>query len=964
MKASAAKALAAALESAIAGEVRFDAGAQALYSTDASNYRQIPIGIVIPRTLDDIVAAVECCREHDAPLLMRGAGTSLAGQTCNVAVVLDTSKYLNRVLRIDAEARSALVEPGVVCDILRIEAEKHGLTFGPDPATHSRCTLGGMIGNNSCGAHSLFAGKTAENIEALEVLTYDGARFRAGETSPAEIAAIIQAGGRRGEIYRALQKLRDDYADAIRGEFPTLKRRVSGYNLDQLLPENGFNVARALVGSEGTCAITLTATTRLVASPPQRVLVVLGYADIYLAADRTPALLEHAPICLEGLDERMIADMRKKHAQLADIALLPEGRAWLLVEFGAATQDEAIARAQRLMQSESRSAVATVLYSEPAQQRKLWSLREVGAAATNSVPGEPETYPGWEDAAVRPEQLGQYLRDFRKLLDRYNYQCSFYGHFGDGCIHGRITFDFKTAAGIARWREFLFEAADLVVRYGGSLSGEHGDGQARAELLGRMYSPRIMQAFREFKAIWDPRNRMNPGKLIAPYGSDILRVDENLRAGPAYHPFDPATHFSFSNDGNSIASAARRCVGVAKCRSIGGGTMCPSYRATGEEQHSTRGRARLLFEMLQSDGQSKEPPGLWQNEHVKEALDLCLACKACKSECPVQVDMASYKAEFLSHYFETKRRPRQAYAMGQIRRWAELAAHAPWLANFFTQTPGLSAAAKAIAGIARERHIPAIANQTFARWFARCGPRNAGRPRVILWPDTFNNHFQPHVLIAATEVLEAAGYEVTLPRRSVCCGRPLYDFGWLTQAKGLLEQTLTVLGPEIEAGIPVIGLEPACVATFRDELLNFFPNDERAAKLNRATRTLAEFLIDKTDFQPPPLNRRALVHMHCHQNAVLGTDSERTLLTRLGLDYTVLDSGCCGMAGAFGFDENKFDVSLAIGERVLLPAVRGASEDTLIISDGYSCGEQIAQAAKRRALHTAEVVRLSFGQQP
>lgn len=947
-----ARALAAALKKRVQGEVRFDEGSRALYATDASNYRQVPVGVVVPKRVEDIAETVQVARRFEAPLLMRGGGTSLAGQTCNVAVVIDTSKYLNRVLSIDAEARTAWVEPGVVCDTLRDAAQMHGLTFGPDPATHSRCTLGGMIGNNSCGAHSVMAGKTAENIEALEVLTVDGSRMTLGPTSPEEWAEKAAGGARAAEIYRRLNALRDRYAEVIRSQFPTIRRRVSGYNLDALLPENGGHLARALVGSEGTCALTLAAKVRLVDSPPYRVLLALGYEDVFVAGNRAPEMVDSGALCVEGLDHTIIDDMRKKSMSLNALDLLPRGNGWLLVEFGGATLEEAEARARRAQKREQAWADAR-LYTDARQQSQVWSIRESGAAANNAVPGEPETYPGWEDAAVDPAHVGDYLRDFKTLLDRYGYRSSLYGHFGDGCIHGRITFDLSSHDGVRRWREFMGEAADLVVHYGGSLSGEHGDGQARGELLPRMYGPEIMQAFREFKAIWDPDNRMNPGKLVEPY-----RLDEHLRVGPDYRPQKPATVLSFYRDQGSFAAAAGRCVGTGKCRRLSGGSMCPSFKATREERHSTRGRARMLFEMVRGE----VLPDLWNSDAVKESLDLCLSCKSCRAECPVQVDMASYKAEFMAHYYRHRRRPRQALTLARIHRWAHLAGRAPWLANALTQTPGLDRLAKRIGGIAQGRQIPAFAREPFTRRFARrAGDAEDARPRVVLWPDTFNNYFHPDTAMAAVEVLEAAGFRVTVPQGFVCCGRPLYDFGLLDEAKARLTHTLKVLSRAIAEGIPVIGLEPACVATFRDELLNFFPQDAAAKALSEQTFLLGEFLSQRTDYRVPRLGGRALLHGHCHQKALMGMESSEAVLDALDLEWSAPDSGCCGMAGSFGFDPDKADISLRIAETALAPAVRAALADTLIIADGYSCREQIQQTTGRAAMHTADVLRRAIG---
>ena len=948
--------LAHALRASINGEVRFDAGSRALYATDGSNYRQVPIGVVLPKNTEDVIQTVALCRRYQVPLLPRGGGTSLAGQTCNTAVVLDMSKYMHSILEIKPEQKLARVQPGIVLDTLRTAAEHDHLTFGPDPATHAQCTLGGMIGNNSCGTHSVMAGMTSDNIEALDILSYDGLRMRVGKTSEEELAQIISEGGRRGDIYARLRALRDTYADLVRERFPRIPRRVSGYSLDQLLPENGFHVARALIGTEGTCVTVLEATTRLVYSPPARTLLVLGFADAFEAADHVPEIMAHHPIAVEGLDHVLIENMRKKHLHPAEVALLPQGGGWLLVEFGSDSREASIYQARQLVEQIQHNAhpPAMKLFDRPEEAAKIWMVRESGLGATTSVPGEPPHWEGWEDAAVPPEKLGSYLRDFSRLLKTYDYTSALYGHFGQGCVHNRVNFDLTSREGIKKFRAFIEEAADIVVGYGGSLSGEHGDGQARAELLPKMYGPELIQAFRKFKAIWDPEGKMNPGKVVDPY-----RLDENLRLGTSYNPAQPATHFKFPGDEGSFANAALRCVGVAKCRRLGGGTMCPSYMVTREEEHSTRGRARLLFEMLQGQVLKEN----WRDEHVKEALDLCLACKGCKGDCPVNVDMATYKAEFLSHYYQGRLRPISAYTMGLIYWWARLASRIPTISNFLTQAPVLSDIAKAVMGIAPQRRLPIFAAPTFKEWFRQRGPRNQDAPRVILWPDTFNNYLHPEPLQAAVEVLEAAGYQVIVPRPSLCCGRPLYDQGMLDTAERLLRQILNTLEPEISAGTPIVGLEPSCVAVFRDELTNLFPNDEQARRLKKQAFTLGEFLERKVqNFQPPQWQRKAVVHMHCHHKAIMRTVPEEAVLGKLGLDYTVLDSGCCGMAGIFGFEKDHYDVSIKCGERVLLPAVRSADQDTLIIADGFSCREQIAQTTDRRALHLAQVIQLAMHQ--
>ncbi len=942
------------LRAAIQGEVRFDDGSRALYSTDASNYRQVPIGVVIPKEKDDVIETVAICRRYGAPIVARGGGTGLSGQTCNVAVVIDMSRYMHAIVEMDPQKRQARVLPGIILDHLRSAAEQHHLTFGPDPATHNHCTLGGMIGNNACGVHALMAGKTVDNIEELEILTYDGLRMRVGKTSDEALEQIIKEGGRRGEIYARLKKLRDTYASLIRERYPEIPRRVSGYNLDELLPENGFNVARALVGTESTCVTVLEATTRLVPSPPVRTLVVLGYPDIYRACDHVPELLKHRPIGLEGFDDRLISDLKRKRSLLSEVALLPEGAGWLLVEFGGENEQEARQRAQGLIEAlkGKQDAPQIKLFEKKSEQGKIWSVRESALGATAIVPGQAPAWPGWEDSAVPPAAMGNYLRDLRKLIDSYGYHCSFYGHFGQGCLHTRITFDLETGAGIKKFRTFINQAADLVVRYGGSFSGEHGDGQARAELLPKMFGNELIEAFREFKSIWDPDWKMNPGKMVNAYG-----IDENLRLGTEYEPMPVTTHFKYPDDEGSFARATLRCVGVGKCRRMEGGTMCPSFMVTREEADTTRGRARLLFEMLQGDPLEKG----WHSEAVKEALDLCLACKGCKGDCPVNVDMATYKAEFLSHYFEGKLRPITGYSMGLIYWWARLASLMPDVVNFLTQTPVFSGIAKLLGGIAPERRIPTFAPQTFKEWFRRRGPRKQGMAQVILWPDTFNNHFHPETAIAAVEVLEAAGYQVMVPQQALCCGRPLYDYGFLDQAEQLLHQILETLRPQIEAGIPLIGLEPSCVAVFRDELRNLLPHDPDAQRLAQQSFLLSEFLETHAEgYQPPQLRRKAIVHGHCHHKAVMKMKDEEALLAKMGLDFQVLDSGCCGMAGAFGFEKDHYDVSVKAGERVLLPAVRAAEKDTLIIANGFSCREQIEQTTDRQALHLAQVLQMAL----
>ncbi|HET6274630.1 MAG TPA: FAD-binding and (Fe-S)-binding domain-containing protein [Candidatus Cybelea sp.] len=950
------KALEVELRAAVRGEVRFDDGSRALYSTDASNYRQVALGLVLPKDASDVEAAVAACRRHGAPIVSRGGGTSLAGETCNAAVVLDFSKYMNALVGIDWAAKTARVEPGCVTDDLRDAAETRHLTFGPDPATHNRNTLGGMIGNNSCGMHAQMAGKVEENIEELEILTYDGLRMRVGRTDEDELERIIAGGGRKGEIYAKLKALRDRYADLIRVRFPKIPRRVSGYNLNELLPENGFNVARALVGTEGTCVTVLEATCRLVDSPPCRTLVVFGFADIVAAADHVPFCNSHGPIALEGLDQSMFDYMHEKGRSTRDRAMFPDGNAWLIVEFGARTKEEADAQARRLVTDFKTTHVApsSKIFDDREEEKRLWEVRESGLGSTSKIPREPDFYPGWEDSAVDPTRLGEYLREFQQLMERYGYRASLYGHFGQGCLHCSIDFDLFTAEGIAKYRAFVTEAAHTVVKFGGSLSGEHGDGQSRGELLPIMFGNELVEAFWEFKTIWDPQNKMNPGKVSHPN-----RLDENLRWGVDYEPWHPTTRFTFPEDQGSFAFAANRCVGTGKCRKHDAGTMCPSYMATKEEAYSTRGRARLLFEMLQGDPIADG----WASEPVKDALEYCLSCKGCKHECPVNVDMATYKAEFLSHYYERKRRPIAAYAFGLMPWWARLGSLAPDIANFFSQAPIFRDVAKAAASIAKERTIPMLARQTFRAWFEDRSPRNLCGPDVLLWPDTWNNHFHPTTAQAAVEVLEDAGFHVLVPSVALCCGRPLYDYGMLDLAKKWLLEILDVLRPQIRAGIALVGLEPSCVSVFRDEMVNLLGDDEDAKRFKSQTFLLTEFLQQKVPhYAPPPLRRKAVIHEHCHHKSVLDRAAEQQLFDRIGLEYEAPDTGCCGMAGPFGFEERFYNVSVKIGERVLLPKVRECDEHTIVIANGFSCREQVAQLTDRQALHPAQVLKMAIDQ--
>jgi FAD/FMN-containing dehydrogenase/Fe-S oxidoreductase len=955
-----------ALRGAVRGEVSFDAGTRAVYATDSSNYRQVPLGVVFPLDHDDVVAALRACADHDAPVFARGAGTSLAGQACNVAVVIDTSRHMTRILAIDPVARTARVQPGVVLDDLRRAAEVHGLTFGPDPATHAWCTLGGMIGNNSCGSHALYAGKTIDNVERLRVVEYGGATYDIGAYDDAALAAAFAGGGRLAEVLTGLGDIGRRCADEVRTRFPDIPRRVSGYSLDQLLPEHGFHAARALVGTESTCVLVTEAVLRLSVSPRHRRLIVLGYSDVFAAADAVPSLLRHPLLALEGFDGTLVDQMRARPLNVEHLELLPEGRGWLLAELGADDPVAAAALCDAFI-ADLPPDVTYRRYDDAEPQERVWLVRESGLGATAITAGGVRNHEGWEDAAVAPERLGTYLRAITALWAEFGYSGAWYGHFGQGCVHTRNDFDFATAEGLAAYRRFIERAADLVVSLGGSLSGEHGDGQSRGELLERMYGPSLIDAFREFRAVFDPRGRMNPGKLV-----DAYPLDTNLRYGPGYRreSLGPST-LAFGRDGRSLQAAAERCVGVGKCRRDDAGTMCPSYRATGDERHSTRGRAKLLVEMFQGEA----TPATWRNEDVREALDLCLSCKGCAVDCPTGVDMASYKAEFLSHHYARRIRPRAMVVLALLPWIARAASRTTWLPNLVLGAPGVGWAVRRLAGITTARPAPHFARRPFRRGSIAAAHRDDLAATVVVWPDTFTDTFRPEVADDLVAVLEAIGERIAVPSGWACCGRPLYDAGMLGLARRTLTHLLDVLDPWTSRGIPVVVPEPSCLAAFRDELPALLSDDPRAAVLASLARSPAEHLLASPrlerairDHRPAggaaQVPERAVIHPHCHGRAIGSPSADRALLARLGIDAEVLDAGCCGLAGSFGYRAEHEPLSRRIGRDHWLPRVRSAvkprgeldSPATLLV-DGVSCRMQLDQLSDLQSAALISVVR-------
>ena len=875
---------------------------RAEYSSDASLYRVVPGAVAFPRSVDELPAILSACRETGVPLVMRGAGTSIAGNAVGSGLVVDTSRYLHR-LSIDPEAATATVEPGVVLDDLQRAAAPYGLRFGPDPASHSRCTIGGMIGNNACGSRALGYGRTADNVLAL--------------------SAVTGTGGSLDSVRSTLEQLVRDHLAVIRTELGRFSRQVSGYALEHLLPERGFDVAKALVGTEGTCALTLGATLRLVPAATGT-LVVLGFPDMASAADAVPALLPLRPIAVEGLDSRIVAVVGPAAPPL------PRGGGWLFVETAGSPADVLAAT----------DALDAMVVTEPDRAAALWRIREDGAGLAARPRRGRGAYAGWEDAAVPPDRLGAYLREFDALLDRYGLTGVPYGHFGDGCVHVRIDFPLTEPGGAGVLASFVDDAARLVAAYGGSLSGEHGDGRARSALLPVMYSPAALDLFARFKAVFDPDGVLNPGVVVRP-----STVDSDLRV-PAAGPLRERLGLRLRDDAGDFSRAVHRCTGVGKCRAAPGatGVMCPSFVATRDEKDSTRGRARVLQEL--ANGRLVRG---WRAPELREVLDLCLACKGCAADCPTGTDMAAYKAEVLHQAYRGRIRPAAHYSLGRLPRWSAVAGRMPRVANAVLR----SRTVRRLAGVDVRRQLPPYAATTFRTWFDRRAARTAGDP-VLLWVDTFTNHFTPHVGVAAVRLLERAGYAVRVPPRGLCCGLTWITTGQLDAARRILGRSVAALAPTVDEGVPVVGLEPSCTAVFRGDAVELL-DDPRARRVAAGVSTVAELLSGRAGWSPPDLRGLSIVAQpHCHHHAVLGWAVDEQLLGRTGAAVTRV-GGCCGLAGNFGVERGHYEVSRAVAETALLPAVR-AAPDSVVLADGFSCRVQLDEFARRRAYHLVELL--------
>ncbi|MFI2755102.1 FAD-binding and (Fe-S)-binding domain-containing protein [Cellulomonas sp. P22] len=942
-----------ALRAVVRGSVDDSTRRRAEYSTDASNYRVVPEVVVLPRDVDDVLATLEVAREAGAPITSRGGGTSVAGNAIGPGVVIDFSRHVNRVLEIDPEARTARIEPGVIMADLQKQAAPFGLRFGPDPSTQARATLGGMIGNNACGPRAVAYGRTADNVLALDVVDGTGRRFTAG----------------RGlDVVPGLDALVRSEMEMIRTELGRFGRQVSGYSLEHLLPEKGADLAKALVGTEGTLVTVVGATVNLVPVPATPVLVVLGYPDMPTAADAVPALLAHSPLAIEGMDARLVDVVRRVRGASA-VPHLPTGAGWLFVEVGGASLDEALDNARSLAADAATDAVQ--LYPPGPDATAMWRIREDGAGLGGRTPSGAQAWPGFEDSAVPPARLGGYLRELEALMASHHVDGLAYGHFGDGCVHLRLDVPLERSG--EPLRAFMTDAAHLVAAHGGSLSGEHGDGRARSELLPVMYSPRAIGAFEAFKQLFDPRDLLNPGVLVHP-----RPLDADLRR-PAAHPL-PALGgrdggFAFEHDAGDLTTAVHRCVGVGKCRAdttASGGFMCPSYLATRDEKDSTRGRARVLQELANGTLVTRG----WSAPEVEQSLDLCLSCKACSSDCPAGVDMAQYKSEVLFRRYRRRLRPVTHYVLGWLPRWTRLVTGVPGLARVANTLLGWRPLAKvvlSVGGMDPRRSMVRFAPTPFRTWWRREGraatstptaPDTRPRPKVVLWTDSFSDSLSPSVPQAAVRVLRAAGYDVLVPDQDACCGLTWITTGQLPAARKHLTQLLGVLAPYAVNGIPIVGLEPSCTAVLRSDLLDLLPDDPRAVAVSRATHTLAELLMAPAPTGPDPdagwtlpdlSDVTAVVQPHCHHHSVMTYTADRTLLTRAGASFRTL-AGCCGLAGNFGMEKGHYDVSVAVAEHELLPALREAAPGDVFLADGFSCRTQADQLADVQGVHLAELL--------
>jgi FAD/FMN-containing dehydrogenase/Fe-S oxidoreductase len=951
--------LEAELRKAVRGEVRFDRYSRLLYATDASMYQVEPIGVVLPRDADDVHAVLEVANRHGVPVLPRGGGTSLAGQTVNHAVVLDFSKTMNRVLEVDAEGLWCRVQPGLVQDELNAHVRPLGLLFGPDTSTSNRATIGGMAGNNSAGSHSIAYGKTLDHVLELTCLLADGSRVVLRDLGPEELDAKSRQDDLEGRIYREVRRIAGEHADEIRARYPRIMRRVSGYNLDELVKPQPFGLHRLAVGSEGTLVVVVEMKMRLVRRPRATALDVVHFADLQEALDASQEILTTGPYAVE-LTDKMILDLARGNLEHRGRMGFVRGdpQAIMIVEYAGDSEAEVRAKVEAFeaLRARQRMGFGAHLAFDPAEQQSIWKLRKAGLGLLLGTRGDRKPIAFVEDTAVDPARLGPFIKEFREILAKHDAAAGYYGHCSVGCLHIRPLIDLKDERGLRQVQAIAEEITQLVLTYGGALSGEHGDGRARSPFNETLYGPRLYQAFREVKRAFDPRNLLNPGNIV-----DAPPMTSHLRFGPAYRTWEPATSLDFSAQGG-FAASVEMCNGIGVCRKKLEGTMCPSYMATLDEEHSTRGRANALRAVLSGQVPREDFTG----RRLYEVMDLCLECKACKAECPANVDMAKLKYEFLAHYYRAHGLPLRNRLFGRIHALARLGSALAPVSNWVARSAPHRWLLERVAGIDRRRPLPAFAPASFERWFAGHRPAGDGpRGEVVLFHDTFNTYQTPEVAIAATRFLEASGYRVSLADRG-CCGRPAISKGLLDEARGLAADNVRRLAGAARRGLPIVGLEPSCLLTLRDEYPELVRTEE--ARLVAGQALLLEEFVQRESAagRPPPFPaapggpegaaRPALLHGHCHQKALAGTGPTVAVLRAAGFAVTEVDSGCCGMAGSFGFEREHYDLSMKLVERRLAPAVRQADPATAVCAPGVSCRQQIEHATGRRARHPAELL--------
>lgn len=945
--------IAAELRKRIEGEVRFDRYSRLLYATDASMYEIEPIGVVIPRHKRDAQAAVEVANRFGVPILPRGGGTSLAGQTVGHAIVLDFSKYMNKVLEVNREELWCRVQPGLVQDELNAHVRPMGLLFGPDTSTSNRATIGGMIGNNSAGAHSLTYGKTLDHVLEMTVYLSDGSEVVLQDLSPQALESKSKSDSLEGRIYGEILRLAQEHKNEILARYPKIMRRVSGYNLDEFIKPQPFNLSRMIVGSEGTLACVVEAKMRLVPKPKWTALDVIHFHDDIEALEASHTILETAPYALESTD-KMVLDLARGNIVQSRRLGFVQGHpsSLLMVEYAGDTEDEVkeqVARLEELRKARNIGYAATLAF-KPEEVKAVWGVRKAGLGLLLGTKGDKKPIAFVEDTAVEPAKLPEFIKRFREILNRYEARAGYYGHCSVGCMHIRPLINLKEESEVKKMVSIANEITDLVLEFNGALSGEHGDGLARSHFNEKLYGPALYGAFREIKRAFDPRNLMNPGKIV-----DAPVMTESLRISPAYHTWQPETTLDFSSQGG-FAAAVEMCSGMGECRKKLDGTMCPSYMATLDEEHSTRGRANALRAVLSG----KAPNQDFTGKRLYEVLDLCLECKACKAECPSNVDMAKLKYEFLHHYYAANGLPLRNRLFGRIEllnRWgSRFASLANPLANSWVNRRLLDW----LVGIDRRRPLPAFANETFEEWFRHHSFEGKEAKRnVLLFHDTFNTYNTPSVAVSAARFLELAGYRVVLADKK-CCGRPFISKGLLREAKANAAWNVERLAPYAEKGVAIVGLEPSCLLTLRDEYPEILRSDA-AQLVAQQSFLLEEFLLKERDAGALSVNfgkngRKALLHGHCHQKALVGTAPTVAVLRWAGFEVSEVDSGCCGMAGSFGFEKEHYDLSVAIANRRLVPAVKAVDADVEIVAPGISCRQQIEHLTGRKAKHPAELL--------